>query len=136
MKRSLISLTLCSTFLSSLTPNALATPPRIPAQTVSCEILVVGGGLAGVATAYESLLAGRTVCLTEITDWVGGQISAQGTSALDERETQRSRLFFPRGYLELRQRIQRHYGKLNPGSCWVSKACFLPAMVRTFYFLC
>jgi len=126
MKRSLISLTLCSTFLSSLTPDALAAPPRIPDQTVNCEILVVGGGLAGVATAYEGLLAGRTVCLTEITDWVGGQISAQGTSALDERESQRSRLFFPRGYLELRQRIQRYYGKLNPGSCWVSKACFLP----------
>ena len=50
----------------------------------------MGGGLSGVATAYEGLLAGRTVCLTEITDWLGGQISSQGTSALDERPTQRS----------------------------------------------
>ena len=122
MNRSLISLTLCSIF--SFTPSALATPPR--SDQVTCEILVVGGGLAGVATAYEGLLAGRTVCLTEITDWLGGQISAQGTSALDERETQRSRLFFPRGYLELRQRIKRHYGKLNPGKCWVSESCFIP----------
>ncbi len=124
MKRSLISLTLCSIF--SFTPSTLAAPPRNPDQTVNCEILVVGGGLAGVATAYEGLLAGRTVCLTEITDWLGGQISAQGTSALDERETQRSRLFFPRGYLELRQRIKRYYGKLNPGKCWVSESCFIP----------
>ncbi|HEY9861763.1 MAG TPA: FAD-dependent oxidoreductase [Candidatus Obscuribacterales bacterium] len=110
-----------------LTPAAIAAPPRTPDQTVPCEVLVAGGGLAGVATAYEALLAGRTVCMTEITDWVGGQISAQGTSALDERQTQRSLLFYSRGYLELRQRIQRHYkGDLNPGDCWVSESCFLP----------
>jgi len=120
------SLTLCSTFLSSSTLSALAAPPRTPDQTVDCEILVVGGGLSGVATAYEGLLAGRTVCLTEITDWVGGQISAQGTSALDERPTQRSQLFYSRGYLELRDRIRRKYRELNPGDCWVSDSCFLP----------
>src|SRR6476469_8102535 len=107
-----------------LIPPAIAAPPRTPDQTVACEVLVGGGGLAGVATAYEALLAGRTVCLTEITDWVGGQISAQGTSALDERQTQRSLLFYPRGYLELRQRLQRYYkGDLNPGDCWVSESC-------------
>ena len=82
--------------------------------------------IAGSAAAYEGLLAGRTVCLTEITDWVGGQISAQGTAALDERKTQRDRLFFPRGYLELRRGIKEHYGILNPGKCWVSESCFFP----------
>ena len=86
----------------------------------------MGGGLSGVATAYEGLLAGRTVCLTEITDWLGGQISAQGTSALDERPTQRDKQFYSRGYSELRNRIERKYGKLNPGDCWVSDSCFLP----------
>ncbi|HBB35617.1 MAG TPA: FAD-dependent oxidoreductase [Cyanobacteria bacterium UBA8803] len=126
MKQVLVSLTLSAISLTSLTPPALTAPPRTPDQTVDCEILVVGGGLAGAATAYEGLLAGRTVCLTEITDWVGGQISSQGTSALDERTTQRQRLFFSRGYLELRERIERHYGELNPGDCWVSESCFLP----------
>lgn len=53
-------------------------------STLTCEILVVGGGLSGVAAAEAGLLAGRTVCLTEITDWLGGQVSSQGTSALDE----------------------------------------------------
>jgi hypothetical protein len=57
---------------------------------------------------------------------VGGQISAQGTSALDERPTQRAKLFYSRGYLELRQRIEDKYGELNPGDCWVSDSCFLP----------
>lgn len=122
--RLLISLFLISTFVIPL--SVKATPSRTADKTVNCDILVVGGGLSGVATAYEALLAGRTVCLTEITDWLGGQISSEGTSALDERPTQRSRLFYSRGYLELRQRIQRKYGKLNPGNCWVSESCFLP----------
>lgn len=102
-----------------------------PQKTVDCDLLVVGGGLAGTATAYEALLAGRTVCLTEITDWVGGQVSSQGTSALDEAKKQRSLEFFPRGYNEFRSRIQRHYGKLNPGECWVSVSCFLPSDAHT-----
>lgn len=123
MKAPLVSLTLAATFF---TPIASAAPPKSADQIIECEILVVGGGLSGVATAYEGLLAGKTVCLTEITDWVGGQISAQGTSALDERPTQRAKLLYPRGYLELRSRIERKYGELNPGDCWVSDSCFLP----------
>lgn len=111
--------------LSAVTP-ALAAPARNPDKEETCDILVAGGGLAGAATAYEGLLAGRTVCITEITDWLGGQISSQGTSALDERDTQRSLLFYPRGYLELRRRIEEHYGRLNPGGCWVSYSCFMP----------
>lgn len=123
-QRLLISVSLIATVLTPYI--ALANPPRNPDKTVNCDILVVGGGLSGVATAYEGLLLGRTVCLTEITDWLGGQISAQGTSALDERPTQRQLQFYSRGYSELRNRIQRKYGELNPGDCWVSDSCFLP----------
>lgn len=102
-----------------------AAPVRPVDAAVDCDILVVGGGLAGVATAYEALKAGHTVCLTEITDWIGGQVSSQGTSALDERPTQRSLLYFPQGYLEMRRRIIERYGGKEPG-CWVSAVCFLP----------
>ncbi len=115
--------------LSLLTIFGAVLPPAWgqSEQAIACEILIAGGGLAGTAAAYEALLAGRTVCLTEITDWIGGQISAQGTSALDERTTQRQRNYFPRGYQDLRSRLAAHYGRLNPGNCWVSEACFLPA---------
>lgn len=133
-RRSLISLSVLLTFLGVNAAPALAQSPLTepqtaptPDQTVECDLLVVGGGLSGTAAAYEALLSGSTVCLTEITDWVGGQISSQGTSALDERQTQRERLFYPRGYLELRERIEDKYGELNPGDCWVSESCFLPA---------
>jgi hypothetical protein len=95
-------------------------------QTVNCEIMVVGAGTSGVAASYEALKAGRTVCLTEITDWIGGQVSSQGTSALDEKTTQRSKGFFARGYGEFRQRILAQNAGRNPGSCWVSTVCFMP----------
>lgn len=97
-----------------------------PVQEVQCDLLVVGSGVAGVAAAYEALKAGRTVCQTGITDWLGGQVSSEGTSALDEELAQPNQLVFPQGYLELRQRIAKHYGTLNPGRCWVSEVCFLP----------
>ena len=120
-------ITILPTFVSCLIPQTtVATKPYHPDKTINCDILIAGSGLSGVATAYEGLLAGKRVCLTEITDWLGGQISSQGTSALDERPTQRSQLFYSRGYLELRQRIQNHYNQLNPGTCWVSNSCFLP----------
>ncbi|MDX2242486.1 MAG: FAD-dependent oxidoreductase, partial [Leptolyngbyaceae cyanobacterium bins.302] len=97
-----------------------------PQQSIDCEILVVGGGFAGTAAAYEGLMDGRTVCLTEITDWVGGQVSSQGTSALDEAKYMRDRRFFPRGYNELRRQLYDKYGSLSSGDCWVSISCFMP----------
>ncbi len=105
---------------------AQASIPRNPDQIEECELLIVGGGVAGTATAYEGLLAGRTVCMTEITDWIGGQITSQGTSALDEAKKQRNLWLFPQGYTEFRQRIAQQYGKLNAGDCWVSVSCFIP----------
>ncbi len=115
------------------TPPETALPlPRNPDATVTCEVLIVGGGLAGTATAYESLKAGRTVCLTELTDWLGGQISSQGTTALDESRRQRQLLFYAQGYLALRDRVRAYYGgRQNPGDCWVSAACFLPEDAHT-----
>jgi hypothetical protein len=123
--RSVIVISVSAIAIQPLIPLVSAAPPR-PDQTVECELLVVGAGLAGTAAAYEALLKGKTVCLSDITDWVGGQLSSQGTTALDERKTQREKLFYPRGYLELRKRIEEKYDKLNPGDCWVSDSCFLP----------
>ncbi|WP_156820302.1 FAD-dependent oxidoreductase [Synechococcus sp. PCC 7336] len=111
--------------------------PPVAAQTdsepttVECEVLIAGGGLGGVAAAYDSLRLGQQVCVTEITDWIGGQATAQGVSALDERPLQRGGAtgeeHFPSGYSEFRDRIRAAYGgELNPGKCWVSVLCFSP----------
>ncbi|MFY0609292.1 MAG: FAD-dependent oxidoreductase [Candidatus Atelocyanobacterium thalassa] len=107
--------------------TTLPVSARIPEELISCDMLVVGAGLSGSAAAYEGLLAGKTVCLTELTDWVGGQISSQGNSAFDEGKQQRSLQHFPRGYNILRNNIARFYNRQNPGECWVSESCFLPS---------
>ena len=41
------------------------------------EILIVGGGLGGVARALAALRLGRRVILTEETYWIGGQSTSQ-----------------------------------------------------------
>lgn len=43
----------------------------------TCDILIVGGGLGGVAAALAALRLGQQVILTEETDWLGGQLTAQ-----------------------------------------------------------
>ncbi|HEY9869174.1 MAG TPA: FAD-dependent oxidoreductase, partial [Candidatus Obscuribacterales bacterium] len=108
--------------------------------SIECDILVVGGGTGGVAAALAAARAGYRVCITEETDWLGGQMTSQGVSALDENalvETTGA----TRAYLDLRQAIRRHYLSqykanpacadhpyFNPGNCWVSRLAFEPAV--------
>ncbi|HVY47174.1 MAG TPA: FAD-dependent oxidoreductase, partial [Minicystis sp.] len=42
-----------------------------------CDVLVVGGGTGGVAAAHEAASLGAHVCLTEETEWLGGQFTTQ-----------------------------------------------------------
>lgn len=108
--------------------------------SIQCDILVVGGGTGGVAAALACARAGYRVCITEETDWLGGQMTSQGVSALDENalvETTGA----TRAYLDLRQAIRRHYLSqyqvhpactdhpyFNPGNCWVSRLAFEPTV--------
>src|SRR5438128_762955 len=62
-------------------PSRASEPPD---RETACEVLIVGGGMGGVAAALAAARAGRSVVLAEETDWLGGQMTAQGVSALDE----------------------------------------------------
>lgn len=100
-------------------------PDRV--ATMRCDLVVAGGGMGGVAAALAGARAGLRTCLTEITGWLGGQMTAQGVSALDENryiETTGA----TRSYQELRRRIRAAYpgAGANPGKCWVSALCFEP----------
>ena len=64
----------------------VAVDDSAPARQVECDVLVVGGGLGGVAAAWAAARRGRRVCLLEETDWIGGQATSQGVSSLDEHE--------------------------------------------------
>jgi FAD-dependent oxidoreductase family protein len=102
-----------------------------PERTENCEVLIAGGGTGGVAAALAAARAGRSVVLLEETDWIGGQMTAQGVSALDEHEHIET-FGGTRSYYEFRKAIRAHYGERNPGNCWVTRLAFEPRVgVRT-----
>ena len=102
---------------------------------IECEILIVGGGTGGVAAALAAARRGRKVHLLEETDWIGGQLTSQGVSALDEHEHIEN-FGGTASYYTLRNALRDHYrvhanaaGKqpyFNPGNCWVTRVAFEP----------
>ena len=119
-------------------PGAAVVDCGEPGRSVEdriCDVLVVGGGTGGFAAALAAARAGRTVCLLEETDWIGGQLTAQGVSALDEHE-HIERFGGTRSYYAMREAIRAHYRRLspalaaqphpNPGTCWVTRLAFEP----------
>ena len=101
------------------------------------EILVVGGGVGGTAAALAAARAGRQVVLTEATDWVGGQLTAQAVPP--DEHPWIERFGCTASYRALRDRIRAHYRAhypltaaararpdLNPGAGRVSALCCEP----------
>jgi hypothetical protein len=101
------------------------------------EVLIVGGGLGGVAGALAALRLGKRVVLTEETDWIGGQLTAQavppdehpwiegtGCTATYQRLRRAIREYYRRNYPLLPDaRFDAH---LNPGQGRVSRLCHEP----------
>jgi hypothetical protein len=109
------------------------------AAEIACDVLVVGGGMGGVAAALRASRLGGRVCLLEQTGWLGGQISTQGVSHLDEHEHIEG-FGGTAAYYELRNAIRAYYRshyvltpearrapRLNPGNAWVSRLSFEPS---------
>ena len=71
-------------------------------------MLVAGGGMGGVAAALAAARRGCRTCLIEETDWLGGQLSAQGVSALDEHEHIEA-FGGTASYYALRSALRDHY---------------------------
>lgn len=108
------------------------------AKIVKCDLLIVGGGTGGVAAAIAAGRAGLDVCITEETSWLGGQMTSQGVSALDENYLVESS-GASKNYKLFRQSIRDYYKglgatdggarfepHLDPGNCWVSRLAFEP----------
>lgn len=101
------------------------------------EILIIGGGLGGVAGALTALSLGFRVTLTEETDWIGGQLTAQavppdehpwiegsGCTATYQRLRRAIRDTYRRNYPLLPDpRSDPHF---NPGQGRVSPLCHEP----------
>lgn len=110
-------------------------------REVETEILVVGGGLGGIAASLSALRLGKRVVLTEETDWIGGQLTAQavppdehpwiegtGSTATYRRLRHGIRDYYRRNYPLLPEpRFDAH---LNPGNGRVSPLCHEPRVAR------
>ena len=106
-------------------------------KELKTDILVVGGGLGGVAAALGALAAGRTVVMSEEYDWIGGQLTSQAVPP--DEHTWVEQFGITRRYRALRNGIRQFYrdhyplteasrawGDLNPGAGWVSRLCAEP----------
>lgn len=106
-------------------------------MTVQTEILVVGGGLGGVAAALAALRAGRRVVLTEEYEWLGGQLTSQAVPP--DEHSWVEQFGITASYRELRDGIRDYYRRyypltaaakawreLNPGGGHVSRLCHEP----------
>lgn len=107
-------------------------------SSLSADVVIIGGGLGGVAAAIRLCNHKRSVIIVEPTEWLGGQATSQGVSALDEHRYIESFGGTP-DYMHWRTLIRQHMALLydisppllstfNPGNAWVSNLCFLPAV--------
>jgi hypothetical protein len=94
--------------------------------TISADIAVIGGGLGGIAAAIAAADLGASVILTVEEPMIGGQITAQLTSPLDEHPLVES-AGVTATYRRFRDGVRAASGGLdNPGEGWVSRLCFEP----------
>lgn len=113
----------------------VAVPGLAATRDVACDVLIVGGGTGGVAAALAVARRGHRVHLIEETDWIGGQLTAQGVAALDEHEHIEA-FGGTASYYRLRNALRDHYRPFageagqaphfNPGNCWVTRVAFEP----------
>jgi len=102
-----------------------------------CDVLIVGGGTGGCAAAMAAASMGIRVIMTEETEWVGGQLTAQavppdehpwiesfGCTARYRQYRNAVRQFYRDHYPLTLQ--ARHNPRLNPGNGWVSRLCHEP----------
>jgi hypothetical protein len=106
---------------------------------VGTDVLIVGGGLGGVAAAMAATTRGARVILTEETDWLGGQLTTQ--AAPPDEHPWIERFGATQTYRGLRSAIRasflrqgwptaaaRRRPALNPGGGWVSPLCVEPRL--------
>jgi len=121
----------------SVSTASHAAAKNIPTKELKADLVIIGGGLGGCAAALAAARNGLHVIMTEETDWIGGQLTAQAVPP-DENQWIESH-GGTRSYQELRTRIRDYYRRnfplteaarakkeLNPGNGGVSRLCHEP----------
>ena len=112
---------------------------KFPSDTSTiCDVLVIGGGVGGVAAAEAAAKSGATVILVEPTRLLGGQLTSQLVPAPDENShIEKDPGPASRSWRQLREDVRTACGALpdakpqhatNIGQCWVSRVAALPGI--------
>lgn len=108
---------------------------------MNADILVIGAGIGGTLAALSAARMGKSVILTEETDWIGGQLTAQAVppdehpwiesfGCTDTYRQFRNRLRdYYRTHYPIREEARRD-AVLNPGSAWVSRLSHEPKIAN------
>ena len=109
------------------------------AHELKADLVIIGGGVGGWATALAACRNGLRVIMTEETDWIGGQSSQQGVPPdehpwIETHGAPASYRAYREGIRDFYRRfyplteVARNNPKLNPGSGGVSRICHEPAI--------
>lgn len=103
----------------------------------AADILIVGGGTGGCAAAMAAASMGLRIIVTEVTDWIGGQLTAQAVPPDEHPWIEQSGC--TRRYRQYRDGVRQYYRdhyplspearanpRLNPGAGNVSRICHEP----------
>lgn len=101
------------------------------------DIVIIGGSTGGTAAALAAAKMGRTVIMTEETDWIGGQLTSQAVPP--DEHPWIEQFGCTRSYRQFRNGVRAYYRdhfpmtpaaraneRLNPGSGGVSRICHEP----------
>jgi len=118
--------------------GGLARLSAAPRDTgLAADVVIIGGGTGGTAAALSALQSGLRVILTEETNWIGGQMTAQAVPP--DEHPWIEQFGATRRYRDYRTRVRDYYRRnylltaearvrwdLNPGNGGVSKLCHEP----------
>lgn len=106
-------------------------------RELQADVVIVGGGTGGCAAALAAAKSGKTVVMTEETDWIGGQLTSQAVPP--DEHPWIEQFGCTRSYRQFRDGVRRYYRDhfpltpqaranpfLNPGNGGVSRLCHEP----------
>jgi hypothetical protein len=96
---------------------------RAAPRELRCDVAIIGGGVGGVAAALAALRNGMRVVLTEETDWIGGQLTAQAVPP--DEHPWIEQFGRTRSYAEYRNAVREYYRAHYPLTSAARSAPFL-----------